>query len=177
MTVEKIIRAGRKRPLFQPQAETTREVSLGVSEVERMLPHRDPMRLVDGISLVDFEQGCVRGFVQISEDDPVFAGHFPGDPVYPGVLLLEAIGQLGICLQHLLATRRAEVDERDTPRRVRLLKVTHAMFQGAVRPGERVDLIAKSLEESDYVSSCAGQVVVGDDVRALAVYEVFNLEE
>ena len=38
-------------------------------------------------------------------------------------------------------------------------------------------LIARSVEESDYVSSCAGQVVVGDEVRALAIYEVFNLED
>ncbi|MCA9695909.1 MAG: hypothetical protein KC431_00170, partial [Myxococcales bacterium] len=62
-------------------------------------------------------------------------------------------------------------------RALRLLKVEHAMFQGAVRPGDTLTLVAKSVENSDYVSVCAGQALLGDRVQALAIYEVFMLDE
>ena len=77
-----------------------------------------------------------------------------------------------------MSSKRTVVDERDKPRSLRLLKVHHGLFQGAVLPGERVTLLAKALEESDYVSTCAGQVLGPDgQVKALAVFEVFMLDE
>ena len=168
----KVIKRGRRKPLYSP-TDTSVEVEIGQQDVKRMLPHRDPMLLVDRISAVDLESLTMRAHRRIDPHDPVFAGHFPDMPVYPGALLVEACGQSALCLHHLLLAGRAEVLPDDTPAPVRLLKIHHALFQKEALPGDEITLMCKRLSEDSYTMICAAQALKGDDICALVVMEVF----
>jgi 3-hydroxymyristoyl/3-hydroxydecanoyl-(acyl carrier protein) dehydratase len=166
---EALVRAFRKKPLWAPRPDTD-HVQLERADVERLLPHRAPFLFVDSIDALDLEQSAIRGRRTIGPDDPVFVGHFPGQPIYPGVLQIETMGQLGVCLAALLR-------KRQTPVNVRALKIHHALFQREVLPGDSLSILARMLESDDYTAVCAGQLLKPDgSVSALAVMEVYFLD-
>lgn len=67
---------------------------MGIKEIREILPHRYPFLLVDRI--VEIEEGkSIRGYKNVSANEQFFQGHFPQEPVMPGVLILEAIAQVG----------------------------------------------------------------------------------
>src|SRR5947209_6135966 len=106
--LETLIRSATKRLLWQP-GPGTRSVAFGHAEIERILPHREPFLFVDAITSIDRDQSCLQGHRAIDPHDPVFAGHFPGAPVYPGVLQIEIMGQCGICLTHFTQRHTDEI--------------------------------------------------------------------
>ncbi len=76
------------------------ELPIQIEQIQKLLPHRYPMLLVDRI--VGFEDGVkVQGIKCITANEPFFQGHFPGHPIMPGVLMLEALAQLGIIFAKL----------------------------------------------------------------------------
>lgn len=170
-----LTRAAKKRPLWTPGAET-REVDLGRAAVERLLPHRDPFLFVERITAVDLSVPALAGKRRIDPADPVFVGHFPGAPVYPGVLQIETMGQLGICLAHFAAKKTYEVAPDATPADVRALKIHTALFLAEVSPGDELTILASLLESDGYGAICAGQLLKGGTVAAFAVMEVYLVE-
>ena len=76
------------------QPETTLPTTLSNVEIQKILPHRFPFLLVDKIIEIDWGKRAV-GIKNVTANEPFFVGHFPGYPVMPGVLMIEAIAQVG----------------------------------------------------------------------------------
>ncbi|MEZ4338955.1 MAG: 3-hydroxyacyl-ACP dehydratase FabZ family protein [Sandaracinaceae bacterium] len=168
-----LMRAGRRRPIWEPQEQTTRMVDHGRTAVERLLPHRDPFLFVDRITRVDLEQRALTAWRAIDSRDPVFVGHFPSYPIYPGVLLLETMGQAGICLAHFVRRSTLDVGAEVTPVDVRALKIHSALFIEEVGPGAELTIEARLLSDDSMTAVCVGQIRRGSAVAAVAVMEVY----
>jgi 3-hydroxyacyl-[acyl-carrier-protein] dehydratase len=173
--LDKLVRSGSKRRLFEPGA--ARSVTLGHGEIERLIPHRDPFRFIDRVTAIDLADQTIVGRYHIDAVDPVFRGHFPGDPIYPGVLQLEIMGQLGLCLFELISQEQSADVPTHRPRPARALKIFHAAFLAAVRPDDDLLVLAKVIDVNDYTGISAGQILNGDTICSFAVMEVYFVQE
>lgn len=106
---------------------------IGIAEIQRMLPHRYPFLLVDRVVAFEADKR-VLAYKNVSANEAFFQGHFPGRPVMPGVLVVEALAQAGGLLTQLSSGGSAE------GRLSYLVKVDNARFSRMVVPGDRLDL-------------------------------------
>jgi 3-hydroxyacyl-[acyl-carrier-protein] dehydratase len=170
--LEALIRSGKKTPLWRPAASTT-EIDIGRAGVERMLEHRHPFLFVDHLSAVDLVQTAIRGERAIDPADPLFVGHFPNQPLYPGVLQLETMGQFGLCLLHLARSGSTSVAADAMPAPVRALRIHHALFLREVRPGDQLTVLARVVDCNAYTGVCSGQILCEGEICCFAVMEVY----
>ncbi len=113
--------------------------ALSRAELERWLPHRSPFLLLDYAE--DFvPRRSLTGVMELTEDSPHFAGHFPGRPVLPGVLMIEAMAQTGAALS-------AKSENLDPANALLMLAIVEsARFRAPVYPGATLRLNVEQTE-------------------------------
>lgn len=116
----------------------TVQLPLDVTAIKALLPHRYPFLLVDRV--VEFEANKrVLAYKNVSNNEPFFNGHFPGRPVMPGVLVIEALAQAGGLLTQL-SCQVSNEGKPDFDKLFYLVKVDAARFSKMVVPGDRLEL-------------------------------------
>jgi 3-hydroxyacyl-[acyl-carrier-protein] dehydratase len=111
-----------------------------VYNVKELIPHREPMLLVDEV--VDFTKGdALKATKHFSQNDPVFAGHFPGFPVLPGVLSIEALAQASACFVNLNQGKTAEESL------FFFMSLDSAKFRNPILPGTKVELDVRLIKQ------------------------------
>lgn len=114
------------------------DTGLSIEEIKRIIPHRYPFLLVDRVTEINgFEM--IRGYKNITFNEPQFNGHFPGSAVFPGVLALEAMAQLGA----ILILRRFPEDNR----LAYFAGIEKARFRRVVVPGDRLDMEVRVIRD------------------------------
>ena len=107
---------------------------LDIAGIQHLLPHRYPFLLVDRVVALEPEKR-VLAYKNVSINEPFFQGHFPGKPVMPGVLVIEALAQAGGLRSQLSRNPSDPLTET-----FYLVKVDNAKFSRMVGPGDRLDL-------------------------------------
>ncbi len=128
-----------------------------MTDVKSFLPHREPFLFVDRIEKADAEE--VVGYRRFRESDFFFAGHFPGFPVVPGVILIETLAQCGGA-----GVRMA----RGFPGLFFLATIEKAKFRRRVRPGDELRMVIRNLRVSPTALRQAGKAYVGDELAVEA---------
>jgi 3-hydroxyacyl-[acyl-carrier-protein] dehydratase len=102
-----------------------------ITQILKLLPHRYPFLMVDRVTHINSDISGV-GIKNVTANEPQFQGHFPGDPIFPGVLLIEGMAQTAgvLCIAATMA---------DKPKAVYFMTIDKAKFRKPVRPGDTVE--------------------------------------
>lgn len=132
---------------------------MDVQEISQILPHRYPMLMVDRI--LEISDDSIVGIKNVTANEPHFNGHFPGFPVMPGVLIVEAMAQAaGILVAKLAPHTRGRI--------MFLASVEDAKFRKPVVPGDQMRLEMKLLRLKHTVAKMQGVATVDGQVVAEA---------
>ncbi|HJL41703.1 MAG TPA: 3-hydroxyacyl-ACP dehydratase FabZ [Myxococcales bacterium LLY-WYZ-16_1] len=136
--------------------------SLNINQIKRYLPHRYPFLLVDAVDEV-VPNESIRARKSVSVNEPFFAGHFPGNPVMPGVLQIEAMAQAGALLAAVSGARL------DPDNAVYVTGITDCRFKRPVVPGDVLELRAAISKRKLSVWKLACEARVNGAVASSAV--------
>ena len=143
----------------QREVAKTRPPALDIHAVQRILPHRYPFLMVDRIIEIEGSKRVV-GIKNVSINEPYFQGHYPGEPIMPGVLIIEALAQIGGVLLSQELEHKGKVAV--------LLSLDKVKFRHPVRPGDQLILEAQTIRVRSNTGHIKGWARVGDRLVAEA---------
>lgn len=143
--------------------------TIDIAEILRRLPHRYPFLLVD--RAVEYVPSTsIRGIKCVTFNEPYFPGHFPHEPVMPGVLQIEAMAQTGA----VLMSKSLDVDV--TRNTILFMSVDNARFRRPVRPGEVLEMPVEVLFARRNIFKFRGRAEVNGELASEAEFAAMKVE-
>ncbi len=149
--------------------ELSSSTPLDVEDIREVLPHRYPFLLVDRILSINYEEAKAVGFKNVTINEDYFQGHFPDDPVMPGVLVIEAMAQLGAaCI-----LRKPQYDGKNSY----FMGLDDVKWRRPVRPGDRVYFEIEGQRMRSRYGVVEGQALVDGELAAEGLYKFAIVDE
>lgn len=136
-----------------------------VVEIQKILPHRYPFLLLDRVT--DLKKGeYIEGYKNISISEPVFQGHFPDHPIYPGVMIIEGMAQAGgvLAFKSMDNATQEEIENKV----VYFMSIDKAKFRAPVTPGDQLVYKINVIRNKGAVWQLDAKAYVDDKVVAQA---------
>ena len=151
----------RKHDVQAPKYDPNQAPLMDINQIKCLLPHRYPMLLVDKV--IDIKENYIVAVKNVTNNEPFFQGHFPGDPVMPGVLLVEAMSQTG----GLFVLHDKEPETYSTY----ILRIDNVKFRQKVSPGDtlvfRVEIVSPLRHN---IGTMQGYAFIGENCVAEATF-------
>jgi UDP-3-O-[3-hydroxymyristoyl] N-acetylglucosamine deacetylase / 3-hydroxyacyl-[acyl-carrier-protein] dehydratase len=144
----------------KPKTISKEGLMLDILEIQKMLPHRYPFLLVDRILEMEPNKRIV-GIKNVTANEPFFQGHFPGNPIMPGVLVIEAMAQVGGIV--LLSVRNGSADKV-----LYLAGVDNARFRRPITPGDQIRFEIDVVFDRGKIAKIAGKALVDGQIAVEA---------
>lgn len=145
------------------------DTSIAIAEILERIPHRYPFLLVDRAEDYRASESIV-GIKNVTFNEPFFAGHFPGNPVMPGVLIVEAMGQTGA----VLMSKSLDVDPAG--KTIFFMSIDNCRFRHPVRPGDVLRMDVKVAFHRRGIFKFQGKAYVGENLAAEADFAAMLVE-
>lgn len=152
----------RKHDVQAPKYDPNQVPLMDINKIKTLLPHRFPMQLVDKV--IDIKENYIVAVKNVTSDEPFFQGHFPNDPVMPGVLLIEAMAQTG----GLLVLHDKENPETYS---TYFLRIDNVKFRQKVVPGDTLIFRVEQVEPLHHsIGTMQGYAFIGENCIAEATF-------
>ena len=135
--------------------------AISCDEILKIIPHRHPFLLVDKVEIIEENRRCV-GTKCVSANEPYFHGHFPGKPIFPGVLILESMAQTAAAMMMSLPEVRGHF--------AYFAGINRAKFRRLVVPGDTLKLFVEIIRFKGKIGKLQSTAFVGQELAAEAEF-------
>ena len=141
---------------------------IDINEILSILPHRFPFLLIDRVEELSIGES-IKAYKNVTYNEQIFQGHFPGHPIYPGVMIIEGLAQAG----GVLAFKSMEKDGVDlSDKVVYFMSIDNAKFRNPVRPGDKLEYRISVIKHRGRIWVLKGEAYINDGATLAAQSEL-----